>query len=89
MVTSVDVYKEIRRHFTAMWLKYILAFTRKRVHIFLHRHLIHHLILYELIADIFLYRLLVLTHRVYIVATASEVPAAIFILEVCMTVEYH
>ena len=66
----------------------ILA-TRKRVCVFLDRHLIHHFILYELVADVFLYCFLVLSYRVYVVTTAPEVPAPILVFEICVTIEYH
>ena len=67
----------------------LIIWVRKRVYVFLDRHLIHHLIFHELIADILLYRLFILTYRVYVVATAPEVPTAKLVFEICMPVEYH
>ena len=63
--------------------------TRKRVHILLYTDSITGIIFFELVSYVFFNNFLVLAYCVYVVSSAPEVSASIFVFQVCVSVEYH
>ena len=63
--------------------------TRKRVIVFLDRHLIRYFVLCQLISYIFCNRLLVSSYGIHIIAFAPELPISVLVLQIRMPVKYH
>ena len=63
--------------------------TRKRVFELPEAHLVAGDVLLELIPYVRFYRLFISSYRIYVVAPAPEVPIAILVLEIRVTVEDH
>ena len=64
-------------------------FTRKRVCELFQRYLIARIIFLQLISDVVLYHFLVLSYCIHIVSPTPEIPVAVFLFEVGMSVEDH
>ena len=63
--------------------------TRKRVHILLERNLVTCQIFLQLVLDILLDHLRILPYCIHKVSPAPEIPAPIFILQICVPIENH
>ena len=72
-----------------LFLCLLVLATRKRVHILLDAHWVGYLILLELVLDILLYLLFIPTYRIDEVPSGPEVPVAILVLEIGVSIEYH
>ena len=67
----------------------LISYTRKRVFELSEAHLVAGDVLLKLVPYVFFYCLFISPYRVYIVSPAPEVPVAILVLEVSVTVEDH
>lgn len=71
------------------YLRLSFLVTRKRVHELLKAQLIGNLVLLQLIFNVLLDFLFVLSYRIHEVSPGPEMPIAILILQICMSVESH
>ena len=63
--------------------------TRKRVDVFLYRHLISNLILFELILDILCYLFRILSRSVHIISSTPKLAIPVFVLEIAVPLENY
>ena len=71
------------------YLRLSFLATRKRVHELLKAQLIGNLVLLQLIFNVLLDFLFVLSYRIHEVSPGPEMPIAILVLQICMSVENH
>lgn len=70
-------------------LRLCILFTRKRVDILFQAYWVFHYIVLQLLPYVFCYFIFILSHCVYIVASASEMSVPVFVLQIRMPVKYH
>ena len=73
----------------SFYLRLSFLATRKRVHELLKAQPIGNLVLLQLIFNVLLDFLFVLSYRIHEVSPGPEMPIAILILQICMSVENH
>ena len=71
------------------YLRLSFLATRKRVHELLKTQLIGNLVLLQLIFNVLLDFLFVFSYRIHEVSPGPEMPIAILVLQICMSVENH
>ena len=70
-------------------LLFLVLFSCKRIHSLKQTHLVARNILLQLVTDILLNPLLILSYSINIVPSAPKVPVTILVLQVCVSVKYH